>query len=171
MSVWFLKTLLPTVCWGSGSVNWLCPLNPNDRHSAPEETLPSKPAQMKPLRQSTCRLPPMNIHLGYHRCRFLPPVPWMSNPWAGINVSCLCPGDGLLSSLALKLWVGGDRFPGLRCHGSPNLGEGACVKPRLAWLTAEVPLAFTSCEWALSVPLQCLPGAGPVQGVRPSKDV
>ena len=163
--VWFQKTL-PTVSWGSGSSKLKLPFESKEQ-TAPEEKPQSKPASNKATK-TKCLPALTHWHPSWaitaaDSC--LLPVCWMSSPRAGINVSRPCTGDGFLSSFALKIWVGRDGFPHLRCHGSTILGEG------VGFDDCKGPFSSHILWMRITCVLQCLPGVGPVQEVRTSKGV
>lgn len=140
--------------------------------NSPEEKLQSKPASCEAT-ETKCLQGLIHWHPSWaiavaasSQLRLLRSC-WSAKcpaPGAGINVSCPCTGDGFLSSFGLKMWVGRDQFPYLRCHGSPRFWRKG-----LALMIAKVLLALTSYGWELSVPCSVSLGQDLCRRSEPSR--
>lgn len=106
--------------------SWICPLKANGKRSALEEKPQPKSASCEATK-TKCPPASASCHPSWAITAAdssLLPACWTSSPWAGISVSCPCTGGGILPSFVLKLWIAGEWYPRLRCHGSTILGEG-----------------------------------------------
>lgn len=151
--------------WDSGSGKLNLPFE-SKQPTALKKSCSLNLPPVKPPKQSACRVWSTDIHPGLSLLRLLRSC-WSAKcpaPGAGINVSCPCTGDGFLSSFGLKMWVGRDQFPYLRCHGSPRFWRKG-----LALMTAKVLLALTSYGWELSVPCSVSLGQDLCRRSEPSR--